>query len=70
MVYQISARRKIHFVRRERQVFGPFRGVEKVRITLDGLPQLMLRIATAPAVLPASVIVPVRVAHGAQVAGL
>jgi hypothetical protein len=51
MVYQISAGWKVHCARRERQVPGLFGGVEKVQIALDGLPQLMLRIAAAP-VLP------------------
>jgi hypothetical protein len=52
MVYQVSARRKIHFARRERQVFGLFRGVEKVHMTLDGLPQLMLRIGSPVRIVP------------------
>ena len=49
-------------------VLGLFRRVEKIQITLYGLPQLMLRVVAAPAVLAAPVIIPVRVADGAQVA--
>ena len=44
-----------------------FAGVEKIQIALDGFPQLVLRIATTPTVLPAPAVIPVRVAHAAQV---
>ena len=44
-----------------------FAGVEKIQIALDGFPQLVLRVATTPTVLPAPAVIPVRVAHAAQV---